>query len=119
LEELVAGLLRPRLFPFGKLSKAKSAAQYRTFFVKNQVLLSFGYRYNVPYRLHATLKSLGVIDNEYLLFRRQSIKLALPLDPTPLFLVAQRVLPSDSNEKKLNPILLAYSCYGTSSERAF
>jgi hypothetical protein len=27
LEELVAGLLRPRLFPFGKLSKAKSAAQ--------------------------------------------------------------------------------------------
>jgi hypothetical protein len=26
LEELVAGLLRPRLFPFGKLSKAKSAA---------------------------------------------------------------------------------------------
>jgi hypothetical protein len=28
LEELVAGLLRPRLFPFGKLSKAKSAAQY-------------------------------------------------------------------------------------------
>jgi hypothetical protein len=28
LEELVAGLLRPRLFPFGKLSKAKSAAQF-------------------------------------------------------------------------------------------
>jgi hypothetical protein len=27
LEELVAGLLRPRLFPFGKLSKAKPAAQ--------------------------------------------------------------------------------------------
>ena len=26
-KELVAGLLRPRLFPFGKLSKAKSAAQ--------------------------------------------------------------------------------------------
>ncbi len=26
MEELVAGLLRPRLFPFGKLSKAKSAA---------------------------------------------------------------------------------------------
>jgi len=30
LEELVAGLLRPRLFPFGKLSKAKSAAQHAT-----------------------------------------------------------------------------------------
>jgi hypothetical protein len=29
LEELVAGLLRPRLFPFGKLSKAKPAAQVR------------------------------------------------------------------------------------------
>ena len=29
MEELVAGLLRPRLFPFGKLSKAKSAAQLR------------------------------------------------------------------------------------------
>jgi hypothetical protein len=28
LEELVAGLLRPRLFPFGKLSKAKSAAHH-------------------------------------------------------------------------------------------
>jgi hypothetical protein len=28
LEELVAGLLRPRLFPFGKLSKAKSAAHW-------------------------------------------------------------------------------------------
>jgi hypothetical protein len=28
LEELVAGLLRPRLFPFGKLSKAKPAAQH-------------------------------------------------------------------------------------------
>ena len=27
MEELVAGLLRPRLFPFGKLSKAKPAAQ--------------------------------------------------------------------------------------------
>jgi len=27
LEELVSGLLRPRLFPFGKLSKAKPAAQ--------------------------------------------------------------------------------------------
>jgi hypothetical protein len=27
LEELVSGLLRPKLFPFGKLSKAKSAAQ--------------------------------------------------------------------------------------------
>jgi hypothetical protein len=26
-KELVAGLLRPRLFPFGKLSKLKSAAQ--------------------------------------------------------------------------------------------
>jgi hypothetical protein len=26
LRELVAGLLRPRLFPFGKLSKLKSAA---------------------------------------------------------------------------------------------
>jgi hypothetical protein len=25
--ELVAGLLRPRLFPFGKLSKLKSAAK--------------------------------------------------------------------------------------------
>jgi hypothetical protein len=59
------------------------------------MLQSFGYRYNVPYRLHATLKSLRVIDNEYLLFRRlilQSIKLALPLDPTPLFHVAQQVL---------------------------
>jgi hypothetical protein len=31
LEELVAGLLRPRLFPFGKLSKAKSAAHIHTF----------------------------------------------------------------------------------------
>jgi hypothetical protein len=30
LEELVAGLLRPRLFPFGKLSKAKPAAQLVT-----------------------------------------------------------------------------------------
>jgi hypothetical protein len=28
LEELVSGLLRPKLFPFGKLSKAKPAAQY-------------------------------------------------------------------------------------------
>ena len=28
MEELVAGLLRPRLFPFGKLSKAKPAAHY-------------------------------------------------------------------------------------------
>ena len=28
MEELVAGLLRPRLFPFGKLSKAKPAAQW-------------------------------------------------------------------------------------------
>jgi hypothetical protein len=27
LEELVSGLLRPKLFPFGKLSKAKPAAQ--------------------------------------------------------------------------------------------
>jgi hypothetical protein len=27
-QELVAGLLRPRLFPFGKLSKLKSAAQH-------------------------------------------------------------------------------------------
>ncbi len=27
MEELVSGLLRPKLFPFGKLSKAKSAAQ--------------------------------------------------------------------------------------------
>jgi hypothetical protein len=27
LEELVSGLLRPELFPFGKLSKAKPAAQ--------------------------------------------------------------------------------------------
>jgi hypothetical protein len=26
LEELVSGLLRPKLFPFGKLSKAKPAA---------------------------------------------------------------------------------------------
>jgi hypothetical protein len=26
---IVAGLLRPRLFPFGKLSKLKSAAQLR------------------------------------------------------------------------------------------
>jgi hypothetical protein len=33
LEELVAGLLRPRLFPFGKLSKAKSAAQVRSTYV--------------------------------------------------------------------------------------
>jgi hypothetical protein len=30
LEELVSGLLRPKLFPFGKLSKAKPAAQYDT-----------------------------------------------------------------------------------------
>jgi hypothetical protein len=30
LEELVSGLLRPKLFPFGKLSKAKPAAQYCT-----------------------------------------------------------------------------------------
>jgi hypothetical protein len=36
LEELVAGLLRPRLFPFGKLSKAKSAAQ-----LQNMKLLNF------------------------------------------------------------------------------
>jgi hypothetical protein len=28
LEELVSGLLRPKLFPFGKLSKAKPAAQH-------------------------------------------------------------------------------------------
>jgi hypothetical protein len=34
LEELVAGLLRPRLFPFGKLSKAKSAAHLCTFKAK-------------------------------------------------------------------------------------
>ncbi len=27
MEELVSGLLRPKLFPFGKLSKAKPAAQ--------------------------------------------------------------------------------------------
>ena len=27
LEELVSGLLRPKLFPFGKSSKAKPAAQ--------------------------------------------------------------------------------------------
>jgi hypothetical protein len=30
LEELVSGLLRPKLFPFGKLSKAKPAAQLLT-----------------------------------------------------------------------------------------
>jgi hypothetical protein len=28
LEELVSGLLRPKLFPFGKLSKAKPAAHW-------------------------------------------------------------------------------------------
>jgi hypothetical protein len=28
LEELVSGLLRPKLFPFGKLSKAKPAAHH-------------------------------------------------------------------------------------------
>jgi hypothetical protein len=33
LEELVAGLLRPRLFPFGKLSKAKSAAHTPYMFI--------------------------------------------------------------------------------------
>ncbi len=27
MEELVSGLLRPKLFPFGKLSKAQKAAQ--------------------------------------------------------------------------------------------
>jgi hypothetical protein len=31
LEELVSGLLRPKLFPFGKLSKAKPAAHLCTF----------------------------------------------------------------------------------------
>jgi hypothetical protein len=31
LEELVSGLLRPKLFPFGKLSKAKPAAQVYLF----------------------------------------------------------------------------------------
>jgi hypothetical protein len=35
LEELVAGLLRPRLFPFGKLSKAKSAAHYWYYYFEN------------------------------------------------------------------------------------
>jgi hypothetical protein len=34
LEELVAGLLRPRLFPFGKLSKAKSAAHFLSIFLR-------------------------------------------------------------------------------------
>jgi hypothetical protein len=36
LEELVSGLLRPKLFPFGKLSKAKPAAQAIRFLIANK-----------------------------------------------------------------------------------
>jgi hypothetical protein len=39
LEELVSGLLRPKLFPFGKLSKAKSAAQWVSGLVNQRIVV--------------------------------------------------------------------------------
>ena len=42
MEELVSGLLRPKLFPFGKLSKAKPAAHMLyNFFHQTSLLLNF------------------------------------------------------------------------------
>jgi hypothetical protein len=53
LEELVAGLLRPRIFPFGKLSKAKPAAQCCIVFLVK--------KYCLIYILHSPLPANEVI----------------------------------------------------------